>query len=304
MPELDGYDTCKQIRQQYSSDDLPIIFLTARNQLKDLVAAFDSGGNDYLSKPFFKDELLSRVHIQIELKIQRNRLTKLRQFANNISQYKSHEDMAKAAYEILSIDPLIGQASIFFDGEILFSSQADLFTYPDELQNSNNTTKEVELDNNGTVQLYQRLSSLYVLAASFPKSSSEEWLRMLAQQIKTSMEQVRRISSNPEITLLQTDIKPKLRQTLYIKVEKNYCLMFIEQGDTVKEIIHRIPFKQLMMHVEKNELLQVHRSIAINPAMISAVSKAKMTVTLGDSETVPVAKKYLAELLDVSQACM
>ncbi|MCJ8269260.1 MAG: response regulator, partial [Psychrosphaera sp.] len=89
MPNLDGYQTCRQIRQHYSTYQLPVIFLTARNQLKDLVEAFDSGGNDYLSKPFFKDELLARVQVQIELSMQRKRISKLRHLANNISQYKS-----------------------------------------------------------------------------------------------------------------------------------------------------------------------------------------------------------------------
>lgn len=61
MPQMDGFEVCARIREQHSQLDLPIIYLTARNQVTDLVQGFRSGGNDYLIKPFSKNELLSRI---------------------------------------------------------------------------------------------------------------------------------------------------------------------------------------------------------------------------------------------------
>lgn len=58
MPELDGFQTCKEIRK---SSDVPILFLTARNDEIDRVLAFELGGDDYLSKPFSPRELVLRV---------------------------------------------------------------------------------------------------------------------------------------------------------------------------------------------------------------------------------------------------
>ncbi len=58
MPDMNGIDACAQLRQFTT---VPILFLTARDQDHDLSAAFDSGGDDYLVKPFSNHELLLRV---------------------------------------------------------------------------------------------------------------------------------------------------------------------------------------------------------------------------------------------------
>lgn len=67
MPRLSGYQTCKCLRERYPAHELPIIFLTARSQMSDLVAGFDAGGNDFLTKPVAKEELLARVATHLQL---------------------------------------------------------------------------------------------------------------------------------------------------------------------------------------------------------------------------------------------
>ena len=67
MPNLSGYETCQHIRQQYTASELPVIMLTAKNQIADLVMGFAAGANDYITKPFAKDELLSRVNTHLRL---------------------------------------------------------------------------------------------------------------------------------------------------------------------------------------------------------------------------------------------
>ena len=61
MPKMTGYATCRRIRERYPSNELPVILLTAKDQVSDLVEGFDSGANDYLAKPFAKKELLARI---------------------------------------------------------------------------------------------------------------------------------------------------------------------------------------------------------------------------------------------------
>lgn len=67
MPRMSGYTVCKKIREQRNMHALPIIFLTARNQLGDLAKGFACGGNDYLTKPISKQELLARVRTHLTL---------------------------------------------------------------------------------------------------------------------------------------------------------------------------------------------------------------------------------------------
>lgn len=68
MPEMDGYDVCKQIMQQDTYKDIPILFLTAKTETEDIVKGFKSGGVDYIKKPFNQDELIVRVSTHINLK--------------------------------------------------------------------------------------------------------------------------------------------------------------------------------------------------------------------------------------------
>ncbi|MDR2006974.1 MAG: response regulator, partial [Acidaminococcales bacterium] len=68
MPKMSGYEVCQRLREQYSLFDLPIVMLTAKNQIQDIVLGFQSGANDYIQKPFDKDELLARVRTLLELK--------------------------------------------------------------------------------------------------------------------------------------------------------------------------------------------------------------------------------------------
>jgi len=67
MPGMSGYEVCRHLRERYRPDELPVMMLTARNRVEDLVAGFEAGANDYLTKPFMKDELLARVGFHIRL---------------------------------------------------------------------------------------------------------------------------------------------------------------------------------------------------------------------------------------------
>lgn len=67
MPKMSGYEVLEQIREKYLPSELPIIIVTAKNQVQDLVHGLAIGANDYLGKPFSKDEFLARVRTQLNL---------------------------------------------------------------------------------------------------------------------------------------------------------------------------------------------------------------------------------------------
>ncbi|MFD2827998.1 response regulator transcription factor [Leeuwenhoekiella polynyae] len=66
MPKKDGFTLAKEIRQE--DDTIPIIFLTAKSQIRDVVEGFSIGGNDYLKKPFSMEELIVRIHNLVQRK--------------------------------------------------------------------------------------------------------------------------------------------------------------------------------------------------------------------------------------------
>jgi len=61
LPDVSGFEISRKIRERFDLYVLPILMLTARSQTSDLVEGFNSGANDYVVKPFLKDELISRV---------------------------------------------------------------------------------------------------------------------------------------------------------------------------------------------------------------------------------------------------
>ena len=66
MPGIDGFETCRRLKADPAFDDLPVVFLTARDDIEGLVEGFDAGGVDYIAKPFNKEELLMRVRTHLE----------------------------------------------------------------------------------------------------------------------------------------------------------------------------------------------------------------------------------------------
>lgn len=67
MPDLDGFEVCERLKKDKETAGIPIIFLTALNNTSDIVKGFQVGANDFISKPFNKEELLIRVKHQISL---------------------------------------------------------------------------------------------------------------------------------------------------------------------------------------------------------------------------------------------
>jgi two-component system sensor histidine kinase ChiS len=67
MPRMTGYEVCRKVRERSPAYALPIVMLTAKNQVADLVEGLSSGANDYLTKPVSKGELLARLKTHLRL---------------------------------------------------------------------------------------------------------------------------------------------------------------------------------------------------------------------------------------------
>ena len=67
MPKMSGYEVCEKLREAYLPNELPVVMVTAKTGISDIVQGLDTGANDYLTKPFSKDELLSRIKTHLNL---------------------------------------------------------------------------------------------------------------------------------------------------------------------------------------------------------------------------------------------
>lgn len=66
MPGIDGFETCRRLKNNADTEGIPVIFLTARSELEGVLEGFQAGGIDYISKPFQKEEVLIRIRTHLE----------------------------------------------------------------------------------------------------------------------------------------------------------------------------------------------------------------------------------------------
>ncbi len=67
MPGIDGFETCQRLKENETTRDIPIIFITAKADTEDIIKGFSLGGVDYITKPFRQDEVLARVRTHLTL---------------------------------------------------------------------------------------------------------------------------------------------------------------------------------------------------------------------------------------------
>jgi len=74
MPNMDGYEVCQRLKGDSQTQAIPIIFISALNQVEDIVSAFNVGGVDYITKPFQFEEVIARVNTHLTIIRQQQKL--------------------------------------------------------------------------------------------------------------------------------------------------------------------------------------------------------------------------------------
>jgi sigma-B regulation protein RsbU (phosphoserine phosphatase) len=111
MPELDGYAVCEQLKADARMREVPVIFLSARDETIDKVRAFRAGAVDYISKPFHIEEVEARVNVHLKLKSlrqeseERSRQLEAALEALQAAQDKLRAELSRAAEYVLSLSP-------------------------------------------------------------------------------------------------------------------------------------------------------------------------------------------------------
>jgi len=170
MPEMTGYEVCRFLRERYSSSELPIIMLTAKNRVSDLVEGFESGANDYLTKPFSKDELIARVRSQLVIKKAFETLAQNLKLKEELKKRKQNEQHLLMLHQKLSdILDTVPDPMIAVNEENLVSfynhSFLEITEYsPNELLGQSYLTFFKENDNQSLQELINDLSGDKLLA--------------------------------------------------------------------------------------------------------------------------------------------
>lgn len=125
LPDSDGLDICKGIRQHPELAHIPVIFLTARASETDRIVGLELGANDYIVKPFFVRELIARIKIHFRGQSAPNRLLKAGRLELDRTSCRVHlegEELALTATEFRLLEFLMSRPGIVFSREQLLDA--------------------------------------------------------------------------------------------------------------------------------------------------------------------------------------
>ncbi|MGD8542761.1 MAG: response regulator, partial [Desulfobacteraceae bacterium] len=118
MPDMDGFEACRRLKQDNRTSDLPIIFISALQNVGDRVKGFEAGGVDFISKPFQEAEVLARVRTHINL---RNLQLNMEEI---IAKRKADLVQSEAKYRSLVNNAMVGVFQSTRDGRFLYVNDA------------------------------------------------------------------------------------------------------------------------------------------------------------------------------------
>jgi len=113
MPEIDGFEVCSRLKKDKRTSDIPVIFISALNDINEKIKGFKAGAVDYITKPFDSDELLARVRSQMicqnlkkRLKEQNKELLEITRQREDVN-HVTHHDLKGLLSPIISSPDLI-----------------------------------------------------------------------------------------------------------------------------------------------------------------------------------------------------
>ncbi len=118
MPGMDGYETCQKLKQQAMTRNIPVIFITAKTETEDIIKGFQSGGVDYMTKPFRQEEVCVRVRTHLQLQASLQNLMELNEQKNHLLGLFAH-DLRNP------LSGLLGQTEMILDELVSPEEQQD-----------------------------------------------------------------------------------------------------------------------------------------------------------------------------------
>jgi len=116
MPGMDGYEVATRLRANEVAKDIPIIFLTAKATKEDIIKGFESGGQDYVTKPFDPNELMERVKTQLKLRHQQRMLENM----NEELEQKVQERTVQLKESNIKLEDAFGKLKVLDEAKSSF----------------------------------------------------------------------------------------------------------------------------------------------------------------------------------------
>lgn len=152
MPGIDGYEVCKRLKQDERTRDIPIIFVSALQDLEDRIKGFKAGGVDFVSKPFQEEEVLARVRTHMDLRNMQLNLTEL------VAESTAELVRSEAKYRNLVENALVGVFNSTLDGRLIFVNEAMVrmfdFDTPEQMMTQGAIERWIDQNNREQLMSY------------------------------------------------------------------------------------------------------------------------------------------------------
>ncbi len=289
MPIMNGLEVCHSIRKKYSQLDLPIIFLTVKNQISDIVEGFSIGANDYITKPFLRDELLARINNIITINKCRDNLIYLREFSNGIGYIKNLDHLIDCLFNYIKKSSInnIDNICIYNNQKIikyLKKSDKDIFKI---LSTWNKQDQYIQSGKN-IYYIFSLKPSVVIIIKSLTKINNYD-----RELLMTFVFQAEIIIKNLNTILNDSDL---LYDLFTISSSKN--LYYISTNDrilyihtSIKKNNRKLLLSSLVrikLFFSDDKLLQISRFCLINPKNVTNIIYKR----IGDDKK----PKYYVEL--------
>jgi len=118
MPEMDGFEVCRRLKQDERTREVPVIFISALHEVEDKIRGFGAGGVDFITKPFHEEEVLARVRTHMDLRNMQLNLAEL------VDKRTDELARSEAKYRSLVENALVGVFNSTLDGQFTFVNDA------------------------------------------------------------------------------------------------------------------------------------------------------------------------------------
>jgi two-component system sensor histidine kinase/response regulator len=250
MPDMDGFEVCRQLKSDDRTREIPIIFISASDQMDDKVRAFETGGVDYVTKPFQVEEVLARVSSQLALYQHKRELESFRQreidYLRELSAMKD-EFVQTVSHDLKNpLSVILGYTEIL-SGEDVIQHDAELLSYVSAIKRKSD-------------EMYGLISNLLDLAKIEAGMGLNAAPIMLDKFLDEQVESIRPLAESKHIAFVYT-VAP-LNVTLTAdamrlgQVMQNLlsnAIKYTPEGRRV-ELSHTIQTARILLQVKDNGL--------------------------------------------------
>ena len=300
MPDLDGYQVCKQLKSNPKTKNIPIIFISAVSESIDKVKAFTVGGSDYITKPFQIHDVLIRVKNQLALKrLQQQLKHKNKQLSQTITKLKETQKEVIKSQKYSAIEKIASGVGYQIDRPLtkINTSLAELKQFGKaSLQNLPSFLAEISPEQQKYfIALLKQAQNNNINTLLTPVEKQELSNKITTKLEKFQLEDTEKIAN----TLIELEFNEEIERLLPLLISENYW-MVLNNASLILNL-HKSVASITESTTEVNEIItafedyssQYNSNVEKRQAYIRiSIEKALNSIALQIPEGVQIIKHY------------